>query len=78
MRAHARTVAAARAPVTPATSCLAQLLDPAAVPADVEPVRIARRGNYAVSVTWSDGHDSSIYTFDDLKQYSTLHRRSEP
>jgi DUF971 family protein len=33
------------------------------VPADVRPTTIAPQGNYAVAVTWSDGHKSSIYPF---------------
>jgi DUF971 family protein len=33
------------------------------VPADVKPTTIAPQGNYAVAVTWSDGHKSSIYPF---------------
>lgn len=42
------------------------LLDPSTVAEDVEPVSIETKGNYAVGVTWSDGHTSSIYKYDTL------------
>ncbi len=25
-------------------------------------------GNYAIQITWQDGHDTGIYTFDKLKE----------
>jgi len=40
------------------------LLDPESVPADVAPTDIRAVGNYAISITWSDGHASGIYTWD--------------
>lgn len=43
------------------------LLREDSVPSDVEAVRVAKRGNYGVAVTWSDGHDSSIYSFDQVE-----------
>ena len=42
------------------------LLDPATIAGDVEPVSIETKGNYAVGVTWSDGHTSSIYKYETL------------
>ncbi len=41
--------------------------DPAAVPADVVPLAIEPKGNYAIAVGWSDGHQSSIYPFEYIK-----------
>lgn len=38
------------------------------VPVDVRPVRIAPVGRYAIQISWSDGHDSGIYTFEYLRQ----------
>jgi ATP-binding protein involved in chromosome partitioning len=43
------------------------LLDPDSVPADVRPVHIAGVGRYAIRIEWSDGHDTGIYPFDNLR-----------
>ena len=43
-------------------------LDPATVPEDVRPVNIKSVGNYAISIVWSDGHDTGIYSYEKLKQ----------
>jgi ATP-binding protein involved in chromosome partitioning len=43
------------------------LLDPRSVSLDVAPVTINSIGNYAIAVTWSDGHDSGIDTFKHLR-----------
>lgn len=44
-----------------------QLLDPAAVPADIQVRGVTPLGNYAVSIAWGDGHSSGIYTWDHLR-----------
>lgn len=44
------------------------LLDPARVPADVVPLRIALVGAYAVRIDWSDGHRTGIYTYEFLRE----------
>ena len=36
--------------------------------APVEPLSIQPVGNYAISIQWSDGHDTGIYRFDFLRQ----------
>jgi DUF971 family protein len=41
---------------------------PEAVPESVYPVTIEPRGNYAVSIEWSDGHSGSIYPYEYLKR----------
>lgn len=41
--------------------------DPRSVPATVRPTAIVPVGNYGVQISWSDGHDASIYSFDDLR-----------
>ena len=41
-------------------------LSPASVPADVRPVRIEPVGLYGLSIEWSDGHSTGIYTFERL------------
>jgi len=42
-------------------------LDPATVPADVVPVHLKSVGRYAIQFSWSDGHDTGIYTFEQLR-----------
>jgi DUF971 family protein len=43
-------------------------LDEASVPEDVHPVSISPVGRYALSISWSDGHDTGIYTFETLRE----------
>lgn len=42
------------------------LLDPATVSDSVYPRSMQPMGNYAVAVTWSDGHSSSIYPYETI------------
>jgi len=49
-----------------------KILDPATIPAEIRPERIESVGNYAVQIHWSDGHDSGIYTWDQLARVSGL------
>ena len=44
-----------------------KLLDPKTIRSDVSPQKIASIGNYAIQPEWSDGHNSGIYTFKDLR-----------
>ena len=43
------------------------VLDPATVPLNILPTRIWSLGNYAIGVSFSDGHSSGIYTFGQLR-----------
>ena len=43
------------------------LLDPKSVRADVTPRALSSVGNYAITINWSDGHSSGIYSFDRLR-----------
>jgi len=47
-----------------------RLLDPAQVPADVRPVRLVSVGNYGIKISWTDGHDTGIYSFARLRELS--------
>lgn len=47
------------------------LLDEAAVPVDVRPLRIEPVGRYGLQVEWSDGHSTGIYTFDTLRRLAS-------
>jgi len=56
----------------PCASCVDELtgvrtLDPARIPEDVRPVHIRSVGNYAISIVWSDGHDTGIYSYSRLR-----------
>lgn len=37
-------------------------------PGPVTPVTIEPVGNYAISISWSDGHSTGIYRFDFLRE----------
>ena len=43
------------------------LLDPKSVRPDVTPRTISSVGNYAITVSWNDGHSSGIYSFEHLR-----------
>ena len=34
---------------------------------NMKPVKIDSVGNYAIKITWTDGHDSGIYSYNNLK-----------
>ena len=38
------------------------------VPVDVRATEIHPVGNYGISILWSDGHDTGIYTFEKLRE----------
>lgn len=44
-----------------------RLLDPNTIPPTIEAKKIERLGNYAVCITWSDGHSSGIFSWDHLR-----------
>ncbi len=44
-----------------------KVLDPASIRADVAPRQISSVGNYAIAISFSDGHNSGIYSFDHLR-----------
>ena len=37
------------------------------IPQDVHPVSINLVGRYAIRIDWSDGHNTGIYTFENLR-----------
>lgn len=43
------------------------LLDPDTVPDGVSAAAIALVGSYAIRITWTDGHDTGIYTYEWLR-----------
>ncbi len=43
------------------------ILDPKEVPADIHPDKIEGVGRYGIQIHWSDGHNTGILTFRDLR-----------
>jgi len=43
-------------------------LDPETVPPDTKPTRAEIVGNYAISFSFSDGHGTGIYSFENLRK----------
>jgi Uncharacterized protein conserved in bacteria len=37
------------------------------VPPDITPRVISSVGNYAITISWSDGHSTGIYSFEHLR-----------
>jgi ATP-binding protein involved in chromosome partitioning len=46
----------------------ARLLQPASVPETVRAKQIDLMGQYAIQIGWTDGHDTGIYGFRDLRR----------
>ncbi len=46
----------------------AQILDPASVPDDIAIAGMELVGNYAIKFTWSDGHDTGLFTWEHLSR----------
>lgn len=38
------------------------------IPDDISPTKIVAVGHYAVSIHWSDGHNTGIYPFDYVRR----------
>lgn len=45
----------------------APILKPESVSANIRPVNIESVGRYALKIKWSDGHDTGIFTFEQLR-----------
>ena len=46
------------------------------VPQSVQPLKIDLVGRYAMSIQWSDGHNTGIYAFDYLRALESQRRDS--
>lgn len=44
------------------------ILDPAGVPDDIHAVRVGTIGNYAITVDWSDGHNTGFFPYKTIKE----------
>ena len=45
-----------------------KILEDSSVPQDVKIVELHPVGNYAVSIKWSDDHDTGIYSYANLRK----------
>lgn len=45
-----------------------QKLDPDSIPDDIHPESVGQIGNYAVSIKWSDGHDTGFFPYRRIKE----------
>jgi ATP-binding protein involved in chromosome partitioning len=44
-------------------------LVPKSVRPDVTPRTISSVGNYAIAISWNDGHNTGIYSFEHLRTF---------
>lgn len=57
----------------PCADCVEELtgrrkIAPGSIPSSLERVNVNLVGNYALHFSWSDGHDTGIYSFDYLRK----------
>ena len=43
------------------------MVDPTQIPENIAPVEVSPVGNYALSIIWSDGHSTGIYSWQTLR-----------
>ncbi len=48
------------------------LLDPASVATDIHATEVSLIGNYAIAVTWSDGHNTGFYPFRQIREMAAV------
>jgi ATP-binding protein involved in chromosome partitioning len=46
-------------------------LDPSKIKAGIAPTQITPLGNYAIGITWNDGHSSGIYPYKTIGQLAS-------
>ena len=44
------------------------ILDPAAIATDIHATAVRTIGNYALGITWSDGHDTGFFPYRRLRE----------
>ena len=50
-----------------------RILDLDTIPETIIPEQLAMSGNYALKISWSDGHSTGLYTWEHLYQISRRH-----
>ena len=66
----------------PCAACISEttgqrVLDPDSVPTDVRPTSVDYTGSYALKITWSDTHDTGLFTWEYLHEIGTAIERHE-
>jgi DUF971 family protein len=51
-----------------------RIIQPEWIPEDILPTELGYSGNYALKVTWSDGHNSGIFTWERLHGLCSHHQ----
>ena len=46
--------------------------DPGAIPADIQASEVRTVGNYALSITWSDGHSTGLFPYPTIEQLAAV------
>ena len=60
----------------PCASCVdentgAPLLDPKSIPMDIHAEKVGVIGNYAITVDWSDGHNTGFFPYTTIRQLAS-------
>jgi DUF971 family protein len=55
-----------------------RILDPATIPADLKLEGLHQVGNYAIQLSWSDGHGSGIFTWELLRDLAAKAPEAAP
>jgi Mrp family chromosome partitioning ATPase/DUF971 family protein len=50
------------------------ILDPAAIPDDIRALKVGTIGNYAITVDWSDGHNTGFFPYKTIKELAAKAR----
>lgn len=66
----------------PCASCIEEwtgrrILNLDTIPDTIVPTEIRPVGNYALKITWSDGHNTGLYTWDHLRTLCDRHSQPE-
>ena len=66
----------------PCATCVSEttgerVLDPDSVPTDIRPTSVDYTGSYALKITWSDTHDTGLFTWEYLHEIGTAIERHE-
>jgi DUF971 family protein len=55
----------------------APLLNPSSVPADIHAEKVGTIGNYAITVDWSDGHNTGFFPYKTIRELAKKQKRDQ-